>query len=158
MNLNPLSSNRLNNSIILRVIVVATLIGFVDTAYLTWNHYFGEGIQCVLLEGCEIVLASQYSEIFSVSLSAMGLAFYIGIFVLVNIFDIYRDNLSLSLLLLLGVIGFIFSLALLYIQIFVIGALCFYCLTSLGTSTIVFTSGVVLYKRRLKYFNQPLIQ
>ncbi|MBI2064732.1 MAG: vitamin K epoxide reductase family protein [Candidatus Yanofskybacteria bacterium] len=135
--------------------VVAALIGFADTAYLTWNHYFGSGIQCILLEGCEVVLASPYSEIFSIPLSAMGLAFYVGIFVLINIVDIYQDHLSLKLLLLGSTLGFISSLILLYLQLFVIEALCFYCLTSLGTSTAVFILSVVLYKRRS---NQPLTQ
>jgi len=158
MNLNPLSNKRLDSKILLRIAAIAALIGFADTAYLTWNHYFGEGIQCILLEGCEIVLKSQYSEIFSIPLSAFGLLFYIGIFALVNIFDIYRNNFSLKLLLLGSIIGFVFSLALLYLQLFVLRALCFYCLISLGTATIVFVLSVVLYRKESSSSSQSLIQ
>ena len=58
------------------------------------------------------------------------------------------------LLVLAGALGFAASLALLYTQIFIIGALCIYCLTSLGTSTIIFIVSMVLYRRGVVYKNE----
>ena len=84
MILNQLLNNRLSNKALLRLIVIFTLIGFVDTAYLTADHYFGTGVKCVLLEGCDVVLLSQYSKIFEIPLAAIGFAFYVGVFILIN--------------------------------------------------------------------------
>ena len=146
MILNQLLNNRLSNKALLRLIVIFTLIGFADTAYLTADHYFGTGVKCVLLEGCDVVLLSQYSKIFEIPLAAIGFAFYVGVFILINLFDIYRNNLLLKLLVLAGASGFIVSLILLYVQIFIIGALCVYCLVSVASSTAIFITAIFLNK------------
>ena len=146
INLNPLSSNLLSSKVLLRTITVFALVGFADTTYLTVNHYLGVGVKCVLLEGCEIVLASQYSEVFGIPLALIGAVFYAGIFVLASMAEIYQNNLFVKLLVLVGALGFATSLVLLYLQIFVIGALCIYCLTSAVSSTAIFITALVLNK------------
>ncbi|KKT81300.1 MAG: hypothetical protein UW79_C0022G0015 [Candidatus Yanofskybacteria bacterium GW2011_GWA2_44_9] len=147
MNLNQSLNNQSGGKLWLRVITIVALIGVADTVYLTADRYFGTGVQCFLLEGCEIVLKSPYSEMFSIPLSVFGLLFYGAIFILANIADIYRQRILVQLLFGAGVVGFIFSLYFLYLQLFIIKALCPYCLASLASSTVIFVSAFVLWKR-----------
>ena len=147
--LQNLLNNHWNSRLILRIIAVVALIGIIDTAYLTANYYFGSETKCLITEGCEIVLTSQYSKILGIPLSVLGLVFYAGIFILVSMVDIYNSELILKFLIAGGVIGFGMSLVFLYIQLFLLEALCFYCLISFSSSTVVFASGVVLYIKGL---------
>ena len=148
MNLKILFNRVLDSKILLRIIAVASLIGFADTVYLTANHYMGTGVQCLLFEGCEIVLTSWYSEIFGIPLVILGVMFYGGIFLVVNIYDIYQNNLFLYLLKLGGIAGFVASLVFLFIQLFILEALCFYCLISFGSSTVIFVDSRKLHPVR----------
>lgn len=147
MNLKDSLSKHLSSKTILRIMAVALLVGVADTVYLVSDYYFGTGVKCYVVEGCELVLTSSYSKIYSIPVAVFGLAFYTGMFVLANLADIYRDRVYLKLLMTGGTAGFIISLVFLYLQVFIIGALCFYCLTSLIASTTVFILSVVLYKK-----------
>jgi len=146
-NLRNLFRIKLTNKILLRLMLVMALVGIADTTYLTTDYFFGTGIKCLLLEGCEVVLTSPYSKMFRIPLAFFGLGFYMLIFVLVSAADIYESKLVHKAILLAGTIGFLFSLYFLYLQVFVIQALCIYCLTSLFSSTVIFGAGVVLYRR-----------
>ena len=151
MSLNYLFKIRLSNKILTRIMAIVALIGVADTVYLTTNYYFGNEIQCLITKGCEVVLTSQYSKIFSIPLMLLGLIFYVGIFILVNTLDIYQDSRYVLKALVVGVtIGFAASLVFLYIQLFILKALCFYCLISLVSSTTLFILVAVLLKNRNK--------
>ena len=146
MILNRLLNNRLSSKVLLRAITIISLVGFADTVYLTANHYLGTGIKCLLLEGCEIVLASPYSQVLGIPMAVIGLVFYVGIFILASMAEIYQNNLLVKFLVLGGTLGFAASLVFLYIQIFIIGALCVYCLVSATSSTIIFIATILLNK------------
>lgn len=137
-----------SNKILIRAMFIIALIGIADTIYLTSDHYLGTGIQCLLVEGCDIVLASQYSSILGIPLALIGLIFYAGMFVLINLFDIYENKYTTMMLLAGGIVGFASSLVFLYLQIFVIKVLCIYCLTSLASSTVLFVLATILFRRR----------
>src|SRR3989344_630597 len=149
MNLKNSLSGRFSNKILLRVMAIIALIGVADTAYLTADYYFGTGVQCLLLEGCKVVLTSSYSVIMGIPLVVFGLVFYTVIFILVNLTDLYGGRFFQKILALVGVAGFVASLFFLYLQVFVIGELCFYCLVSLGSSTSIFILAA-LFSRNLK--------
>ena len=105
---------------------IFALIGFADAVFLTTQHYLGKIPPCTIVSGCETVLTSPYAVIAGVPLALLGALFYLAILI--------RPSR------LLVALGFIASLGLLYLQIFVIKALCMYCLLSLVTSTGVFVS------------------
>ena len=143
MNLNQLLNRRWETKTILRVMAIVTLIGVADTAYLASNYYFGGEVKCLITEGCEVVLTSPYSKILSVPLAIFGLIFYAGMFAVINALDIYQEKYMLKALIAGGIIGFSASLVFLYIQLFVLDALCFYCLISLATSTVLFILAIL---------------
>lgn len=146
MSLNQLLNRRWETKIILRVMAIITLIGVADTAYLTANYYFGGEVKCLITEGCEVVLTSPYSKILSIPLAVFGLIFYAGMFIVINALDIYREKYILKVMIVGGIIGFLASLVFLYIQLFILKALCFYCLVSLATSTVLFILAILSLK------------
>ena len=138
------------NKFLIRAIIGVSLIGVADTLYLILNSLYGDKVKCLLVGGCETVLTSKFSIFAGIPLSWWGLVFYVSVFLVINLFDIYSSRKWLKLLGLMSVAGFLVSVSLLYIQIFEIKALCFYCLTSFTTSTIIFILTLVLtqkYKR-----------
>ena len=137
------------------LIAVLALIGFLDSLYLSASHY-SQSIHCSIVSGCQEVLASSYSEIMGVPIAFGGVVFYL--FILINaLLYIDRPNKwSFRSLAYVPIAGFLFSLYLTYLQFFVIGALCQYCLLSALTSTGLLISGLSLAKTRPK--NNPPIK
>lgn len=131
---------------ILKLFILVTLIGVADALYLTVDYYWGTGVECIVTKGCEVVLNSEFSVIAGIPVSLFGLIFYISMFMLVNIWGVYGDFKFLRLILAGGVVGFLFSLRLLYIQIFTLEAICFYCLVSFVSSSLLLIISIIFYK------------
>lgn len=109
------------------------IVGLVDSLYLTAHHLTAEPVPCSIVSGCETVLTSAYAEIAGVPLAAFGAGAYFAAFALALLaFFGNRAMWQLFGLLSLGMAGF--SLWLLYLQAFVIGAFCQFCLVSAVTS------------------------
>jgi len=125
--------------------LVIAFIGFLDAAYLTANHYFGIVPPCFVTQGCDTVTTSAYSKFLGIPISLLGSLFYLT--VLISLFyyiDKKKDWILIKTLPILTTIGFLVSLRLIYLQVFVIKALCSYCLISATTSTILFVISLVM--------------
>lgn len=133
------------NKIIYTIIAVAG-VGLADSTFLTVKHYQGS-INCSVISGCQEVLNSSYSEIMGIPLALMGAAYYLFI-ILVSLFYIDTSHkLALNILKYLPSFGFIFSMWLVYLQIFEIGSICQYCMLSALGSTIIFAMSLLLIKK-----------
>lgn len=113
------------------------LLGLADSVYLTVHHYTAEPVPCSLVEGCETVLTSSYAEIAGIPLAAFGALAYFIAFSLA-ILTVFGNR---SMWLLFGIQSFIMAAAsvyLIYLQGFVIGAFCQFCLISAATSISLF--------------------
>ena len=119
-------------------LAIFSFFGFLDALYLAIEHYLNRIPPCSLVKGCEQVLTSKYATIFGIPVALFGAVFYIAVFLLVLAYLDSRNERILKFVFFLTLAGFLGSLGFLYLQIFVIKALCFYCLISLGTSTILF--------------------
>ncbi|MGB0757426.1 MAG: vitamin K epoxide reductase family protein [Patescibacteria group bacterium] len=121
--------------------IVFALIGFVDALYLTVGHYQGE-ISCSVIQGCDVVLASSYATVGPVPMALLGVGYYLSM-LLGMIFVLDRQSQKVGrLLTYISVVGFVYSLWLLYLQWGIIEAFCQYCLISAGSSTALFILGV----------------
>jgi len=128
--------------------VVISTLGFFDALYLTISHYSGSGLNCFVLKGCDVVATSQYALMLGVPVALLGAIYYFFV-LLTSIFSL--DIQSEKVLLFLSritVIGFLFSLWFLFAQIFLIHALCTYCLISFVTSTALFVMGMVFLRKK----------
>ncbi len=122
---------------------LATL-GLIDATLLTQEHYSGVVLPCTVTHGCGTVLSSKYSVVFGVPLAVLGLVFYFSV-LLAALFYVQSGLAWLKkLLLLMGAVGFVSSLGLVYIQGALIRAWCQYCLLSALSSTLIFVFAVLL--------------
>ena len=120
--------------------------GFLDASYLAVKHYLGTPVNCSIFAGCEKVTTSPYSAIGGIPVALLGAIYYIIIFLLVIAYLDTKKERILYFTALLTPIGFLFSLWFLYLQLFVIKAICIYCVFSAFTSTMLFILGMIFLK------------
>jgi uncharacterized membrane protein len=122
------------------VVVALALVGFFDATYLAAENYFGGTPPCFIATGCEEVTTSEYSKLFGVPVAIFGSIYYFLIFILGIFFAEGRKRKHLSSIWILSGLGFLASVYFVYLQLFVIDAICTYCMISAITSTLIFGS------------------
>ncbi len=123
---------------ILISLMLLSLLGVMDAGYLTATHFLNIRTICLTFSQCDQVLDSQYAKVFGIPLALLGLLYYLAIFGLAVAFE--RTKVSEYWVGLMCIIssGFVFSLYLLYLQLFVIHAICQYCFISAAITTLLF--------------------
>jgi uncharacterized membrane protein len=106
---------------------VLAAVGLGIGAYLTWTHFLGVPPVCISGSGgCETVQASRYATIFGVPVAALGVAAYTGLL----LSAVLRGGAGVFVGFLISLVGTLFSAYLTYLEVFVIHALCQWCLAS----------------------------
>ncbi len=121
-----------SNNKIAKLPIAAALValaGLVDAVYLTIHHLTGETVPCSIVAGCEMVLTSPYAEFAGIPLAAFGGIAYFSAFSLA-ILAAYGNRLMWKFFGVQVVLMAMFSAWLIYLQAFVIGAFCQFCLLS----------------------------
>lgn len=124
---------------------IVSLIGLADAIYLTVEHVTGQSVRCTIVAGCSEVLSSQYAVVAGVPLAAIGAAAYFSVFSLATL-AAFGYRVAGTLLTVLVLLMFLFSLWLIYLQAFVIHAFCQFCLLSAAVTTALLI--VALFARR----------
>ena len=113
------------------------LAGIADAGYLVWKHYHNttKPLVCPLDHDCSKVTESKWSTIFWVRNEVLGLLFYVSMLaaglILFFIPRFVLVSLPLTLLMELAAgFGLVFSLFLIWVQIYKIKDYCFYCMIS----------------------------
>lgn len=106
-----------------------SLIGLADSIYLTVKHLTGQSVQCTVTTGCDEVLASAYATLFGYPLAAFGALAYFSVFSLA-IFVLFGYRFVRPFLIIIVAFMTVMSLRLLYLQAFVLGKYCEFCLLS----------------------------
>lgn len=128
---------------------VVAFIGWLDTAMLTAIHY----AVLPLPEGARVagtgwaVLTSDWAYILGIPTSIYGAVYYLLALTLVMTWQIHRLPHIERLLLPLSVFGVASSAIFVYLQLFVIQAICPFCMLSAGTSTLLFLLALVIYRK-----------
>ena len=120
------------------------LVGFLDASYLTFEHYRGTIPPCSIVSGCETVLTSSYSVVVGIPLALLGALFYFSLLMLVLIYVDSAKRFPLLLIRYQVIIGFLVSCGLVYVQLFVLHAICLYCMVSVFSSSMLFILGFPL--------------
>ena len=153
MNLKRLSTQPLQavpNSFVIFLLVIA-LLGFADASYLTIEHYHNAIPPCTIVSGCEIVLTSAYSTFLGIPISLLGALYYLAILIGAFAYIEGKHERFLRVALVLTTAGMVMSLWFLFLQAFILHSYCLDCLGSALTSTILFVTAVVGFK---KYSNR----
>lgn len=125
------------------VFLVVSAIGFIDATYLMVMHYIGNIPPCTI-HGCEIVLTSAQSRIVGIPVALLGSLYYVILLILSIAFLDSKKIAFIKCASYCTVIGFIASLYFVYLQLFVIKAICQYCMISAGASTTLFVLGMYI--------------
>ena len=130
--------------VLLGVLAVA---GLLMSAYLTWFHLLGVSPVCLAGNGgCETVQSSRYAEILGVPVAALGMGGYAGLL----LSALLRGEGGALLGLFVTLVGVIFSAYLTYLELFVIYAICQWCVASAALMTTAFILRIIRIGRLRK--------
>ena len=115
--------------------LVLTIIGIADAAYVAHGNYTGAQLWCPILDGCNTVINSPYSRVFGMPMSYFGFVYYLFMFGLSArlVYEPFSSSLRFRAIL-YAALGAISSVYFLYLQLGYIREVCSYCLISAVTS------------------------
>lgn len=118
---------RLLGSKLTIAIALLILAGIGVSGYLTYVHYADIDPVCAGGSGgCHVVQASDYAELFGIPVATIGLVGYLGLAASLFV----PGELGRALGMALALIGAGFSIYLTYLELFVIDAICQWCVAS----------------------------
>ena len=106
---------------------ILALVGLAAAVYLAATKLLGEAPVCGPIRGCEDVAASPYSELFGVPVALFGVGFSIVLVGLSVVWWRTADRRALLGAYGLGLLGCFVVAGLTYLELFVIHAVCVYC-------------------------------
>lgn len=129
-----------------RASIIIGLIGLAAAIYTTILKIPGYEKMCIGNGGCEVVNNSPYAEIYGIPVAVIGIGGYLSILAVLILEKkggkFFKKNaimLNFGLIL----IGFLFTLYLIYLELFVIKAICPFCVTSQVSMTFLFIISVI---------------
>ena len=127
-----------------KIIIGLAILGLLVSIYMTIYKVTNNEAMCIGSGGCSVVNASRYSEVNGIPVALIGVGGYAAILALLFLErrpGFFQEN---GTMLLFGVslVGFLFTLYLIVVEVFFIKAYCPFCLTSQAVMTIIFILSV----------------
>lgn len=115
-----------------KAIVALASVGLLDAIYLTWIKLANQTAICAGIGDCEYVNSSIYSELLGLPIAIYGAGAYLAILLLVLFEERNEFLMENSPLLIFGLslAGVLYSAYLTYIELYVLKAVCPYCVLS----------------------------
>lgn len=129
------------------VLFGAAFLGLLTSGYLWYEYSLPTPIGCSVIGGCEQVRVSDYSKLFGVSLPIYGTAFYLVLAGFASTLSWQRKKWKYEHLLLFAYtgIGFVMSAYFTYLEIFVIHAICQWCVISAVSAILCFGAATEIF-------------
>jgi uncharacterized membrane protein len=134
--------------------IALTVIGLLVASYMTVYAITSNDNMCVGSQDCSVVNASRYSKIeiagFEIPVAVVGVAGYAAILAVLLIerrVDFLQQNGSLVFFG-LSLMGFLFTLYLIYVEIALIKAYCPFCIASQSAMILIFILSVIRVVRQ----------
>ncbi|MEK6193342.1 MAG: vitamin K epoxide reductase family protein [Deltaproteobacteria bacterium] len=128
-----------------KFITVLAILGMLVSAYLTWIHWNPGVAACTGVGDCEAVNSSAYATLGEIPIAILGFGMYASVLGLVWIGKRAggraSDNAGLGIFG-FSLLGVLFSGYLTYIELYVIHAICPYCVISAILVTLIFAVSV----------------
>ncbi len=127
---------------LLSLLLVLTFLGLADAWYLTDAAFTGSALSCSFtgleaLSGCNQVAQSTYSHFLGLPLALYGVGFYAVLFVIAAVLFVVPMRALYRAAIVLSLVAAALSLYFVYLQFFVIKALCVYCLGSMVIAVLI---------------------
>ena len=130
--------------------VIVAFLGFLDATYLTMSHFTGAQLYCGVEDTCSIVTSSKYATVFGIPVALGGSLYYLAVLILSLLVLDKRSKKLAKVLGLITIAGLLASGWFVFVQLVLLEAICYYCMVSAGTSSILFVLGMVLLSRLRK--------
>lgn len=114
-----------------KILIGLSIVGLLDAAYLTYVKVVEDGV-CAVSGGCQIVNTSQYASLWGIPIAAIGGAAYL-VMLVVLLLEERSDFFALNSGLIifgLSLVGVLYSIYLTYLEIYIIRAICPFCVIS----------------------------
>jgi len=125
--------------------VALAVLGTLVSIYMTIYKLTENPNMCLGNGGCSVVNSSKYAMVYGIPVAVIGVGGYLAILLLLLIES--RNSLlagnSTLVIFGLALVGFLFTLYLIYVELALIHALCPFCVTSQVTMTILFILSVI---------------
>jgi uncharacterized membrane protein len=128
-----------------QITIALAVIGLLVSIYMTIYKVTSNEAMCVGSSGCSEVNASRYSEVNGIPVAVLGVGGYAAILVLLFLEQrsgFFEDN-GTMIFFGISLVGFLFTLYLIYVEIALIKAYSPFCLTSKAVMSIIFIISVV---------------
>jgi uncharacterized membrane protein len=133
------------------------VVGAGIAAYLTAVHFADQPIVCSSIGDCELVNSSEYAKLAGVPVAVLGLMAYVMLFAAASAAWLRRDGGLLIGAWGIALAGFGFSMYLTYVELYVLDAICVWCVGSASVMTALFaTLSVCLYADRDHLFGDGM--
>lgn len=134
--------------------LILAFVGFLDATFLTVEHITGTPVPCTIIHGCEKVLTSKYASIAGIPTALFGSIYYFAVFLFALVSITRQEKKYLVVASKLTPIGLIASLVFVFLQIFVIKAICLYCMVSAVVSSTLFVLGLIVIRQNERWENE----
>ncbi len=130
-----------------KILIALSILGILDAAYLTYVKLIEDGV-CAVGGGCAIVNTSPYASLWGIPIAAIGGGAYLVMLIVLLLeerSDFFAINGSL-IVFGLSLIGVLYSVYLTYLELYVIHAICPFCVIS----AVILVAMLVLSIMRLR--------
>jgi len=127
-----------------KIIIGLAILGLLVSIYMTIYKVTNNEAMCIGSGGCSVVNASRYSEVNGIPVALIGVGGYAAILTLLFLElrpGFFQEN-GTMMLFGISLVGFLFTLYLIVVEVFFIKAYCPFCLTSQAVMTIIFILSV----------------
>ncbi len=134
----------------IRVSIVLAFLGLLVAGYLSYAELSGTSTVCP--EGgfvnCDLVQSSAYAYLFGIPVSVLGVLGYLAILAVLVAESLMPDlsELSTMAFFAMALIGTLFSAYLTYVELFILHAICIWCVASAILMTALF--GISVFRLR----------
>ncbi len=135
---------------LIQITVALAILGLLVSIYMTIYKVTANDSMCLGSGDCSTVNASRYSEVNGIPVALIGVLGYaaiLGIHWLERRNEFFEANGSM-IFFGISLIGFLFTLWLVYVEITILKALCPFCVTSQITMTIIFILSIIRVVRQ----------
>jgi uncharacterized membrane protein len=134
-----------NPVLLRRVSLVLAVLGIAVAAYMTWAKYANQSVVCLTGSQCDEVQNHETSEVAGIPVAVIGLTGYVAIVAVLVLEEVASGFTNSGPMLVFGLtlVGFVYSLYLTALELFVIYAICSWCVTSAVIMTLLFVISII---------------
>ncbi len=136
-----------------RISIALAVLGIAVSVYMTVYKLTENPNMCLGNGGCSTVNSSKYAELYGVPVAVIGIGGYLSILLLLWLErrNSFLQSNGTLVVFALALLGFLFTVYLIYVELALIHALCPFCVTSQVTMSILFILSIFRLARQPAY-------